>query len=88
MGADTTVQKELLQEISGLLKDTRDALLALKEAEKKASVMKQGKEQAFFYKEVVRECMEALRVPADQLEMLVDKRIWPFPTYADLLFEI
>lgn len=88
VGADTTVQKELLQEISGLLKDTRDALLALKEAEKKASVMKQGKEQAFFYKEVVRECMEALRVPADQLEMLVDKRIWPFPTYADLLFEI
>ncbi|MGN0304840.1 MAG: glutamine synthetase type III, partial [Lachnospiraceae bacterium] len=88
VGADTTVQKELLEEISGLLKDTRDALLALKEAEKKASVMKQGKEQAFFYKEVVRECMEALRVPADQLEMLVDKRIWPFPTYADLLFEI
>lgn len=50
--------------------------------------MKLGKEQAFFYKEVIRECMEALRVPADKLEMLVDKRIWPFPTYADLLFEI
>ena len=87
-GADAAVQKELLAEVSGLLKSTQEALIALKEAEKKAGTMKLGKEQAFFYKEVIRECMEALRVPADKLEMLVDKRIWPFPTYADLLFEI
>ena len=87
-GADASVQKELLGEVSGLLKETRDALVALKEAEAKAGAMSQGKEQAFFYKEVVTECMEALRVPADKLEMLVDKRVWPFPTYADLLFEI
>ena len=87
-GADASVQKELLGEVSGLLKETRDALAALKEAEAKAGAMSQGKEQAFFYKEVVTECMEALRVPADKLEMLVDKRVWPFPTYADLLFEI
>ena len=31
--------------------------------------------------------MDALRDPADKLEMLVDKKDWPFPTYADLLFE-
>ncbi len=87
-GADATVQKELLNEISELLSKMQAALAALKEAENKAGTMKQGKEQAFFYKEVVKECMEALRVPADRLEMLVDKRVWPFPTYADLLFEI
>jgi len=87
-GAEALVQKELLGEISGLLRETRDALAALEEAEVKAGMIKQGKEQAFFYKEVVTRCMDALRIPADKLEMLVDKRVWPFPTYADLLFEI
>ncbi len=87
-GAEASVQKELLGEISGLLRETRDALAALEEAEVKAGMIKQGKEQAFFYKEVVTRCMDALRIPADKLEMLVDKRVWPFPTYADLLFEI
>ena len=32
--------------------------------------------------------MEALRAPADELEMLVDKADWPFPTYGDLMFEV
>ena len=50
--------------------------------------MKEGKEQAFCYREEVMTAMEALRVPADELEMLVDKNIWPFPTYADLIFEV
>ena len=87
-GAEAVVQKELLNRISSLLKEINAALTALKAAEVKAVSMKQGKEQAFFYKEVIMECMENLRTPADKLEMLVDKQIWPFPTYADLLFEI
>ena len=32
--------------------------------------------------------MAALRAPADQLEMLVDKDLWPFPSYGDLIFEV
>ena len=32
--------------------------------------------------------MENLRTPADRLEVLVDKKVWPFPTYGDLLFEV
>ena len=41
-GADASVQKELLGEVSGLLKETRDALAALKEAEARAGAMCQG----------------------------------------------
>ena len=26
--------------------------------------------------------------PADELEMIVDKKIWPIPTYGELMFEI
>ena len=45
-------------------------------------------EKAFFYKTVVFPVLKALRVPADKLEMLVDERDWPFPTYNELLFDI
>ena len=31
---------------------------------------------------------EALRCPVDQLEMLVDKDLWPMPSYGDLIFEV
>ena len=32
--------------------------------------------------------MEELRAPADELEMIVDKAVWPIPTYGELMFEI
>ena len=50
--------------------------------------MEEGKERAFFYRETVMAAMEALRAPADELEMMVDKKVWPFPTYGDLIFEV
>ena len=56
--------------------------------EKKASYMGQGKEQAFYYHDKVVQAMDALRKPADELEKLVDKEYWPFPTYGDLLFGV
>ena len=60
----------------------------LLEVEKKASSMSRGKAQAFFYHDEVLSAMNSLRKPADELEKLVDKEYWPFPTYADLLFEV
>ena len=32
--------------------------------------------------------LEAARAIADQLELLVDRAHWPFPTYRDLLFYV
>lgn len=46
------------------------------------------KEQAFYYKDVVKEAMDELRAPVDKLEVLVERKVWPMPTYGDLLFEI
>ena len=50
--------------------------------------MEDVKAQAFFYKDTVKMVMEKLRKPADELEMIVDKDIWPIPTYGELMFEI
>ena len=87
-GADAGVQASLLNEVSTKLADMKAALTKLTEVEKTASSIKNAKEQAFYYKDTVTVAMEALRKPADELEMLVDKSVWPFPTYADLIFEV
>lgn len=87
-GGDSYVSAELLKTVTGKLTEMKKAVENLLEVEKKASAMKQGKEQAFYYHDVVVTAMNDLRKPADELEKLVDKEYWPFPTYADLLFEV
>ncbi|QNM10320.1 glutamine synthetase III family protein [Wansuia hejianensis] len=85
---EVTVQKKLLEETSALLKQTQKSLNALIEAEAKANAMEEGKRQAKFYHEKVVMAMEELRVPVDELEMIVDKEMWPMPSYGDLIFEV
>lgn len=87
-GADASVQAGLLSEVSAKLAEAKAALTRLQEAENKANAMPEGKAQAFFYKDEVCTAMHALRAPVDELEMLVDKDVWPYPTYADLMFEV
>ncbi|MBE5868890.1 MAG: glutamine synthetase type III [Lachnospiraceae bacterium] len=87
-GADASVQAELLQAVSGYLKQAKAALAKLQVSEHRAAVIKDAKEQAFAYKDEVKVAMEALRVPVDELEKIVDKDVWPIPTYAELTFEV
>lgn len=87
-GVDASVQVELLKEVSGKLTQIQTALETLKKAEKEAAAIEDAKQQAFFYKDTVKEIMAQLRQPADELEMIVDKEMWPFPTYGELMFEV
>ncbi|WP_024866405.1 glutamine synthetase III family protein [Butyrivibrio sp. FCS014] len=86
-GADESALLDELKEITGELTKMKKALDVLKEKENKARKITDARKLAYFYKDNVRPAMDALRAPADKLEMLVDKKDWPFPTYADLLFE-
>lgn len=87
-GCDASVQIGLLKETSGLLCEMKEALASLKQAEADASAMTDVREQAFFYKDTIMKIMAQLRAPADKLEMIVDKEMWPFPTYGELMFEV
>ncbi len=87
-GAGAAAQIEMLLEVDKLLAEAKKALNTLKEVEAKASVIADAKEQAFYYKDVVKVAMDALRAPIDQLEMVVDSTVWPIPTYGDLMFEV
>ena len=66
----------------------KNAFNTLKEASAKATTITNHVEQAKYYKNTVAPAMEALRKPADELEMIVDKKFWPFPSYGDLIFEV
>ena len=85
---EVEVQTELLRETSALLKKTKDALNELKKVTEEALTKEEGKESAMFYHEKVMPSMEALRTPVDELEMIVDKDMWPMPSYGDLLFDV
>ena len=85
---DVSVEVELLTQTSTLLRETQTALQVLREKTEAAGLMEEGELQARYYHEEVCTAMEALRSPVDQLEMLVDKEMWPMPSYGDLMFEV
>lgn len=87
-GADATVQREILAEVSSLLLQSQRALEELRKVTDEAADMEEGKEQAEFYHAVVFKAMADLRAPIDELEMIVDKEAWPMPSYGDLMFEV
>ncbi len=87
-GAETSVQVELLNETSALLADTKVALAKLVDVVDQAAGMEEGRDRAVFFHDVVMAAMAELRDPVDKLEMIVDKDMWPMPSYGDLLFEV
>ncbi len=87
-GVDISVQKGMLESVSRRLSTMQTACANLKDVDRKARNIKNAKEQAFFYMNEVIPAMDALRVPADELEMIVDKEVWPIPTYGELMFEV
>ena len=87
-GADASVQKDILNAVSSKLIVAKNALLRLEQVTAEAGTITNAKEKAFFYKDTVKVEMEALRKPVDELELIVDKSMWPMPTYGDLTFEV
>ncbi len=86
--ADISTQKEMLLESSDLLTDTKVAVAKLQDVVAKAKAMEEGEEKARYYMEEVTPVMAKLRTPVDKLEMIVDKDMWPMPSYGDLIFEV
>ena len=87
LGVDASVQKELLTRVNVLLRQAGDALADLRAKQEKAAALT-GAEQARYAHDVICPAMEVLRAPVDHLEMIVDGRLWPMPTYGDLLFNV
>ena len=89
VGGDSSVEKEIFDKITANLKEFNEALKHLEVVTEKA-INFEGDTQskAIFFKDEVSVAMERLRKPSDELELLVDEKVWPFPTYGELLFNI
>ena len=82
------VEKELLRELNGYLKETREAEKALRALIREESSVENEREKAQFCRDRIVPAMEALRAPVDAAERITRKDVWPVPTYADLMFEV
>ena len=87
-GADTSVQTKLLHRLTELLIEASSARDHLEEVTSLAERHPAGRQQAILFRDQVVPAMKALRAPVDAAEMIVDKDLWPLPSYADLMFEL
>ena len=81
------LQLDLLKKASEHLKEVNSAMNKLSKLVDKVESYPEGRERALFCREKLVPAMEKLRKPVDELEMLVDKEMWPMPSYGDLVFE-
>lgn len=89
LNVDTSVQSDLLQEVSTRLTELKKKITELEKATCDASNFSGDTyDHAVMYRDVVLAKMNELRAIADQLETIVDEGVWPFPTYGQLLFDI
>ncbi len=86
-GVEPKTQKKLLKDANALLEEVQKAVETLEKDVAKATKL-EGKKQAVYYRDTICVDMVALRTPADALERIVDKELWPFPTYGELIFEV
>ena len=81
-------ETRILKECSQLLRDANDANCKLEEEIEIATHIHDARSKAVYFRETVVPTMEALRAPIDRLELKVDDRLWPVPTYGELIFEV
>ena len=83
---NVSVQEKLLEKTSSLLADSYGALNYLVHVTGEIENMEEGPERAKYCRDIIMPAMTALRTPVDSLEMIVDKEMWPMPSYGDLMF--
>ena len=83
---NVSVQEKLLEKTSALLAESYEALNHLAEVTAEIEKKEEGPERAGYCLDVIMPAMTELRTPVDALEMVVDKEMWPMPSYGDLMF--
>ena len=81
-------EETLIKKISALTSDLYKATEKLASDVEKATDFADVQEEANYYRKTVFAQMEATRKIADDIEVVVGKKYWPYPTYGDLLFSV
>lgn len=85
---DVSLEEYLLSRISKLTSCLLKKMIALENALLESKEEQDLLAYANFYRDKVFSSMSELRLIVDELETLVAKKHWPFPTYAELLYSV
>jgi glutamine synthetase len=88
VGIDYTAEKAVADKVSALSNSILASTDKLDDTLLKVKELSDTLEIAKYYRNEVYCVMGELRAAADELETICPEEIWPFPTYADLLFNI
>ena len=83
----TLPEEKLLTQLTTECSRLSDSIDAMQAAILNANRNADALTAATYQQDVVIPAMNALRASADELETIVGKDYWPFPTYAELLFK-
>ena len=85
---DVSLETSLVSKISSLSACLSKKTSELDKVLLDAKDIEDSEELAKFYHDTVLSQMNEVRAIADELETIVGKGYWPFPTYTDLLFSV
>ncbi len=88
VGIDASLERDICASLSELSLSMRKRCDELKDAVAGADEAPAGVPRAFYYRDRVTHCMDALRRAVDACEPLVEKSKWPYPSYGELLFSV
>ncbi len=83
---ETSATADLAKRLSGLLSSAQSFAESLSAVSNKASSLGKGLSAALCCQNELIPAMKRLRGTVDTLECLTDKRLWPMPSYVELLF--
>ena len=88
IGISSKTEKILAEKASKLTDSILEAADALDSKLLDVKNYEEGEPMARFYRDEVFAAMQSLRAVVDELETIAPENLWPFPTYADLLFKV
>ncbi len=86
--ASCAMEKDIIRRLSELNSNAYSAMQQLKAIETEAASITDVRARAECYCNRVIPVMEELRASIDEMETLTASRIWPVPTYGDMMFRV
>jgi glutamine synthetase len=85
-GADASTQKKMLDTVCEFISSLKNSTEELKKAMTATNGIDNSSKKAEYYRDNIIPAMNKVRQAVDSLEMIVDAKLWPLPTYAEMLF--
>ncbi|HMA61512.1 MAG TPA: glutamine synthetase III [bacterium] len=80
--------KQILKQVTELIKDIRSGVSGLEEKMENAEAKDDLSEAAKYFSDEIVPQLEKVRIPVDKLEELIPAEEWPLPKYSEMLFMI